>query len=144
MAIDSPRPLHQQPSALIAVFAGGIVGTAARYGLEHAFPAEAGRWPWATFGINLCGAALLGLISAFLAAQANESVQRRQLRLFAGTGCCGAFTTYSTFALEQTNLWRENEPGIAIGYAVVSVVGGVLMAFAGFVTGDSLSGRRGR
>ncbi|GAB16844.1 protein CrcB homolog [Gordonia effusa NBRC 100432] len=144
MAIDSPRPLHQQPSALVAVFVGGVVGTSARYVLERTFPASTGQWPWATFGINLSGAALLGMISALLVAQSSESVRRRQLRLFAGTGCCGAFTTYSTFALEQTNLWRADAPGTAIAYAVVSVGGGVLMALAGFGVGDWLSGKRTR
>lgn len=139
MTINS-RPLHQQPLAVLAVFAGGIVGTSARYALESMFPASAGHWPWTTFGINIAGAALLGIIAAVLVARADDSPRRQRIRLFAGTGCCGAFTTYSTFALEQTNLWRHDAGGIALGYAVVSVVAGVLAAWTGFLLGDKLTG----
>ena len=141
MTTDLPRPLHRQPSALAAVFAGGVVGTAARYFLERAFPPEAGQWPWATFAINLGGAALLGFISAILVAGADDSPRRHRLRLFAATGCCGAFTTYSTFALEQTNLWRSDAPAVALAYGGVSVIGGVLAAWAGFTTGSAIGAR---
>ncbi|NMO04365.1 fluoride efflux transporter CrcB [Gordonia sp. TBRC 11910] len=137
--MPSTRPLHRQPTALAAVFAGGVVGTAARYFLELAFPPAQGGWPWATFCINLGGAALLGLISAILVAGADDSPVRQRLRLFAATGCCGAFTTYSTFALEQTNLWRHGAPVVAVTYAAVSVAGGVLAAWAGFSLGNVVS-----
>lgn len=138
MTTNSP-PLHRQPLAILAVFAGGIVGTSARYALESAFPATVGRWPWTTFVINVAGAAILGVIAAVLVARADDSPRRQRLRLFAGTGCCGAFTTYSTFALEQTNLWRNDAAGVAIAYALVSVVAGVVAAWSGFLLGDKLS-----
>jgi CrcB protein len=45
---------------LFAVFAGGALGTAARAELAEALPFTAGRWPWATFAVNIVGAFMLG------------------------------------------------------------------------------------
>lgn len=136
------RPLHLQPAALTAVAVGGAAGTAARYGLETAFPVGSG-WPAATFGINLGGAFILGFLATVLAATDAESSRRRLIRLCAGTGCCGAFTTYSTFALEQTNLWRAGSPGLAIAYGAVSVLGGVGTAALGLAGGRLVIGWTG-
>src|SRR5215212_675225 len=45
---------------LTAVFAGGCIGALARTGLAEALPHARGAWPWATFAVNVAGAALLG------------------------------------------------------------------------------------
>lgn len=84
---------------------------------------------------------MLGALLGFLALVGPDDGWRRNVRVFAGTGLCGAFTTYSTFALETTQLGHNGEPGVAIAYAVVSVVLGVLGAWAGIVVAGA-AGRK--
>ena len=43
-----------------AIYAGGVIGALARVGLSEALPHGVDAWPWATFVVNLLGAALLG------------------------------------------------------------------------------------
>ncbi|ROZ93707.1 fluoride efflux transporter CrcB [Gordonia sp. OPL2] len=131
-----PRPLHRQPAALVWVFCGGIVGTGLRYMIEEAWPTTSGAWPWATFAVNLCGAFLLGALLAGLAHLGSDEGWRQRTRLLVGTGVCGSFTTYSTFALEISLLGRDGAVPTAIAYAVISVVGGVVAAWSGIVLAD--------
>ena len=138
------RPLHLRPSSLAWVFAGGIVGTALRYGVEELLPHDGAGWPWGTFLVNLVGAFILGGLLEALARLGEDAGWRQRARLCAGTGGCGAFTTYSTFALEAVLLMRHGHLGMAIGYGVLSVVGGVVTAWLGIVVASSIHGRRAR
>jgi CrcB protein len=135
------RPLHLRPSSLAWVFAGGVVGTALRYVVEELLPHDAAGWPWATFLINLCGAFVLGGLLEGLARLGDDSGWRQRARLCAGTGGCGAFTTYSTLALEAVSLERHGHVGTAIGYGVVSVVGGIGTAWLGIVVAATVHQR---
>ena len=127
----APRPLHLQMWAIGLVFLGGIAGTGLRYLLEELFPAHGTGWPWATFGINLGGAFFLGGLLELLACLGPDSGWRRNIRFLVGTGLCGAFTTYSTFALETTQLGHHGAVPTAIAYALTSVVLGIVCAWAG-------------
>lgn len=140
---DDP-PLHLRPSALAWVFVGGIVGTGLRVWLEDLFPTPAAGWPWATFAINLGGAFVLGVLLETLRNLGPDSGTRQRIRLFAGTGLCGAFTTYSTFALEVSLLGREHAIGTAIVYAITSVIAGVLLAWLGIALAARFVGGRTR
>ncbi|MDX1888859.1 fluoride efflux transporter CrcB [Mycolicibacterium sp. 050158] len=138
------RPLHLHPSALAWVFLGGVVGTALRYVGELVLPHDAAGWPWATFLINLVGAFVLGALLEGLARLGTDSGWRQRVRLLAGTGVCGAFTTYSTLALETVLLQRHGQVGTAVAYGVVSVVGGVVTAWLGIVVAAGVHRRRAR
>jgi fluoride exporter len=141
VAAVASRPLHLRPSSLAWVFAGGVVGTALRYQIENLLLHEPSGWPWATFLINLAGAFILGGLLEALARLGEDSGWRQRARLCAGTGGCGAFTTYSTFALEVVQLGRHGHLGTAIGYVVGSVVGGLVTAWLGIVLAASVRGR---
>ena len=106
---------------LCAVFAGGVAGALARAGVGEAWPPHAGHWPWATFAVNVAGAALLGWVVA----------GRSHHRLL-GTGFCGALTTFSTFSFETLRLLEEGSPLEAAGNVVVSLVAGMAAATAGY------------
>ncbi len=111
---------------LAAIFAGGVAGALARTGLNVAFPANAGEWPWVTFAVNVAGAALLGYFVTRLQERLPLSAYRRP---FVGTGFCGAFTTFSTMQIELLNMLDAHHYGLAVGYAGASVGAGFLALF---------------
>jgi CrcB protein len=111
-----------------AIMAGGAIGTLARAGLAEALPPRAGQWPWATFIVNLAGAFILGWLLTRLAERTAPS---RNWRFFAGTGFCGALTTFSTFQIETFKFARDGHISLAVGYPVTSICAGMALAVAG-------------
>jgi CrcB protein len=115
--------------ACVLVALGGIAGSLARAGVAAAVPAAAGGHPAATLTVNLVGSMLLAVL---LAALHERPRHAPQLRPLLGTGFCGGFTTFSTFAVETVTRGGAH-PGLAVGYVVASVVGSLLAAAAGLV-----------
>jgi CrcB protein len=109
----------------LAILAGGAVGALARAGVGEALPHGRGGWPWATFLVNLGGAALL----AWLTTRLTEMVApTRYWRFLIGTGFCGALTTFSTFQVETIRLADDGYTGVAAGYAAASLIAGLAVA----------------
>lgn len=117
------------------VVCGGAPGAAAREAVEQALPPAGRAFPAATFLINLVGAFVLGLLLEALVRSGDDAGWRRRARLIGGTGFCGAFTTYSTLAVETVQLARHGAWPVAVGYLVASVAGGLLAAAAGIAMG---------
>jgi CrcB protein len=109
------------PRELFAVFAGGVVGGLARAGLGHVLATGGPGWPWATFAVNIAGAAILGWASTRLLERLPLSAYRRPLL---GTGLCGALTTFSTFQVELLTMLDAGRGGLAAGYAAASLAAG--------------------
>lgn len=118
----------------LLVLLGGVAGTPSRYGVAQLLPARPGTLPVATLLVNVVGGFLLGTLLEALARRGPDSGGRRQARLLVGTGFLGAFTTYSSLAVETDLLLRADAPGLAVAYALGSVVAGVLAAAAGVAT----------
>ncbi|MFJ8063357.1 fluoride efflux transporter CrcB [Psychrobacillus sp. NPDC096426] len=111
---------------MIAVGAGGFLGTVARYymsqklnkTLEH-------RLPLGTLTVNLLGSFLLGFIM---------SIGLKDIyTLLIGTGFLGAFTTFSTLHKELFIL--QKYPRKWLIYFVITYVGGLALAFLGYFLG---------
>jgi len=85
---------------LLLVLAGAAVGAPARWQVDRAVSARHdSAMPWGTMTVNVLGSFVLGLVlSAALTATSPSGVA------LLGTGFCGAFTTFSTFALESVRL----------------------------------------
>jgi CrcB protein len=115
--------LHIDRRELAAIFAGGFVGAIARGLLAKALPHSAGQWPWATFAVNIVGAAMLGYFVTRLQERLPLSAYGRPLL---GTGLCGALTTFSTMQLELVHMVDVHDYGLAAGYATASLVLGYL------------------
>jgi fluoride exporter len=109
-----------------AIFLGGAIGALLRAGFGEAFPAEAGDWPWATFLVNVVGAALLGY---WYTALSHTSYRRPLLT----TGFCGALTTFSTVQLELLEMIDAGRVGLACLYLGASVAAGLAGAQAATV-----------
>jgi CrcB protein len=104
-----------------AIFAGGFLGALARAELVQALPSDDGSWPWATFLVNVAGAFVLGYVTTRLSERLPLSAYRRPLL---GTGFCGALTTFSTMQLELLRMFDAGRVGLAVAYALISVVAG--------------------
>jgi CrcB protein len=115
---------------IAVIVAGAIVGTLARAGLAEALPHRSGEWPWATLIVNLGGAFTLGWLLTRLAERTAPS---RHWRFLAGTGFCGAFTTFSTFQIETFQFARDGDLLLAVAYPLVSITAGMLVATAAVV-----------
>ena len=128
---EPSAPSHLSLLSLCLVALGGVAGTSIRYVVSLALPTETGRWPTGTFVVNMCGALILGAVLEALARRGPDFGWRRQMRLLLGAGFCGSLTTYSTLATEADLLVRSHDAGLAIAYAVVTVVGGLLLTGTG-------------
>lgn len=128
-------PLHLRPLAVALVMAGGALGAAAREAIEQAVPTANRGFPAATLVINLAGAFVLGVLLEALVRSGDDSGWRRKARLVAGTGFCGAFTTYSTLAVETVQLGRHGAWSIGVLYLATSAVGGLVAAVGGIALG---------
>lgn len=128
-----PRPGRRggrraEPAVLGAIALGGALGAPARYGVAHLIHVAPDGFPWATFWTNISGSFALGMILALMLERFPPS---RYLRPFVATGFLGAYTTYSTFAVETVLLGKDGRPGLALAYAATSLMGGFVMAWAG-------------
>ena len=111
----------------VAIFLGGAIGALARVGLSELFPARDGTWPWAVFAINVSGSFVLGYLVTRLQERLPLSTYRRP---FAGTGFCGAYTTFSTMQVELLKMLDHDRYGLAAGYAVASIAAGYVAVYA--------------
>jgi fluoride exporter len=115
------RRLQADRRELVAIFAGGAVGGAARTGLVQLAPPHPGAWPWVTFSVNVVGCLLLGYFVTRLQERLPVTAYRRPLL---GTGLCGALTTFSTFQLELLRLLDHGRIALAVLYIGASLLAG--------------------
>lgn len=87
----------------LAVGLGGCIGAILRYLMEFV-PLFNGDFPVKTLLVNVLGSFVLGLLYAV----AREKQIPAELLLFLGTGVCGGFTTFSTFAVQSAGLFASN------------------------------------
>lgn len=113
---------------------GGAIGTIMRFSIESALPPAANGWPTATFLINISGAFVLAVLLESLSLHGPDDGWRRRIRLGVGTGVLGGYTTYSSFMVETALLGGNGQYLISFGYAAMSVVLGLVAAWAGIAT----------
>lgn len=109
---------------LLAVVLGGALGSVLRFGIQ--------KWlnvslPWGTLTVNILGCFLAGWLWAKYSSGLNEP-----LFLFAMTGFCGGFTTFSAFSVENVQMMTSGNWQTAFFYTVVSLTGGFAATFIGY------------
>lgn len=106
----------------LSVLAGAGLGGLARFVVGSAIAARwGGRFPIATFVINVSGAFLAGLAMTVLTARPGIS---DNWRLFLVVGVLGGYTTFSTFEYETLVAVHGGERWTALGYVLSSVIFG--------------------
>ncbi len=113
---------------LLAVAAGGALGSVARYlvGLGSTKLFGLG-FPWGTFLINIAGSFLIG---AFVELFALKWDLPQEARVFLTVGICGGFTTFSTFSLDTYVLMERGDWWLAAAYVAGSVLLSIGALFA--------------
>ena len=132
---------HAPRRILAAVAAGGALGALVRYAVADRFPEPAGRFPWITFWVNVSGALLLGFLLTLVVERFPPT---RYVRPFLATGFCGAYTTFSTLAVEADLLVRHGRASLAVAYLAASVAAGLAAVTAGILVGRVLPLVEGR
>lgn len=113
----------------LAIAIGGILGCWARYAMTVGVQAIWGRtFPYGTLSINVLGSFLMGFL--FFATLEHLAVGP-YVRVGILTGFLGGFTTFSTFAMETLLLAEEGDIAKSIVYVALSIVLGIVAAFAG-------------
>ena len=108
-------------TSFLTVALGGAIGASARYSLSVAMLRLYGPgFPLGTFLANIIGGLLMGLLMGWLIREAPEGSD--SIRLFAGVGVLGGFTTFSAFSLEAMRMLESKSYGIFFGYVGASVV----------------------
>src|SRR4029077_19220937 len=106
---------------ILIVALGGAVGSVLRYklggfALHHT---QAWNFPVSTFGVNVIGCFVIGVLAALVE---HHDLLSPSMRLLLFTGLLGGFTTFSAFGYESVFLLRRGLISVAVGYVLLSVV----------------------
>jgi CrcB protein len=116
-------------NVMLAVAAGGAVGSLARYLIMS----QVGAWwgvnfPWGTLAVNVVGGFVIGALVEIFALVWSPGPE---MRAFLTVGVLGGFTTFSAFSLDVVTLMDRGEAMLAALYVAASVVLSVLALVAG-------------
>ena len=111
------------------VLGGAGLGGLARFIVGSAIAARwGGRFPLATFIVNMTGCFLAGIVMTVLTERLNL---HPNWRLFLMVGVLGGYTTFSSFEYETFTAVKAGERWIALGYVLSSMVVGYAAVWLG-------------
>ncbi len=112
----------------LLVFIGGGVGSTLRYYVGKIFVNTNHSFFNATLTVNVLGSLLVGVLFGYFTKQ-NLLSQNQSILLI--SGFCGGFTTFSTFALENTIMLKNGDYFSFAFYTILSIILGILAVFLG-------------
>ena len=116
---------------------GGFFGAIARYLVDGWVIARTGAaFPWGTLVVNLSGSFVLGLLFALAIERGALPAEIRGPVLI---GFIGAYTTFSTLALESWRLVAEGSYLLGAANLVGSMLFGIIAVVAGLTLGRALA-----
>jgi fluoride exporter len=117
---------------LLVVALGGMLGSALRYLVSvfiNAKTATVSTIPWGTFGVNIIGSLIIGLVFGYSMRNAGFE---QNWRVFLATGVCGGFTTFSALSNESLLLLKEQQYAPLMFYIAASLVFGIAATALGY------------
>lgn len=126
---------------LAAVAAGGAIGAALRYEVGLLVTSPRTGFPLATFLTNVSGGFLLAVLVTLAVERWPPTTY---VRPFLATGILGAYTTWSTFMVQDDELVRAGHLLGAAGYVAASLAAGLAAAYGGILLARRAWGRRRR
>ena len=121
---------------VLLIGAGGFAGAIARYVVDLQVTQRFASFPWGTLVVNVSGSFLVGLLFGLITERAALPAELRGPLMI---GFLGAYTTFSTLALES---WRMIEDGAWLLAALNlggSVVIGMIAVVGGLALGRAIS-----
>ncbi len=129
------RELHTHRSVLPVIALGGMLGAAARHGLELAWPPGPGTLPWATLLTNVSGCLLIGLLMVHVVEGGRA---HPLLRPFFGVGLLGGYTTFSTYTVQTRDLLAGGREVVALVYLLGTLASAMLAVLLGVAAARGL------
>lgn len=119
---------------LVAGF--GAAGAVSRYAVDLLVGGmNDGRFPWGTLTVNVVGCFALGVLVALTT---EKVLVDPNWRIALGVGFLGAFTTFSTYAVESVRLAEDSLWGLATLNVFGMVILGLAAAIAGLALGRAV------
>ncbi|MGV9678602.1 fluoride efflux transporter CrcB [Nocardia sp. NPDC003482] len=116
---------------VLLIALGAAVGAPLRYLLDRAVQSRLRTtFPWGTLLVNITGCLILGALTG--------ATTSSPLFALAGTGFCGALTTYSTFGYETVRLAEERKYLYAALNVAISVFAGLGATVLAYTTAHAL------
>ena len=100
------------------VMIGGAAGATIRWSVSEVLPYDPGRFPWATFIVNVIGCLLIGFAARHFA-------RGTDAWLGLAVGGLGGLTTFSAFAVETRLLLADDRPMTALVYVAGTMIVGL-------------------
>jgi len=116
---------------VLAVAAGGALGSVLRFFLAGWVAGRLGAAAYGTLAVNVIGSFVMGVAFVILM----ERLSDMRLAPLVLTGCLGGFTTFSAFSLDAMRLWEAGQTSAMIAYVMASV----LLSIIGLAIGLTLA-----
>lgn len=124
----------------LSVLIGGALGSLTRWAVGLAVASSPEAFPIATFLVNISGAFGLGLAGVILTERLHPT---RYMRSLIGIGFFGAYTTFSTMAVEGVRLLDSGRGDLAVTYWILTLIVGQMAGVYGMWLGRLEFRRRG-
>jgi fluoride exporter len=113
----------------LLVFAGGGLGSVARFLVGKIYKNWQPHFPVATLTANFLSCVVFGAVIMLGVNKMNLSYS---LKLLLITGFCGGFSTYSAFTFETVELFKHGQQGLALSNIVLNFALSVSGLYLGF------------